>query len=82
MENYLIKMEFYFEIIIYDYKPFSVQTNQRLIYLKIPLYFLIENNFYVCDRYYVKQIKEYNKKQKRKANFVWTLALCIFEKYK
>jgi hypothetical protein len=26
---------------------FSVQTNQRPIYLKIPLYFLIKNNFFI-----------------------------------
>jgi len=56
---------------------FSVQTNQRLIYLKIPLYFSIKNNFFVCDWRYVKQKKENNKKQKGKENFVRTQVLGI-----
>ncbi len=56
---------------------FSVQINQILICFKIPLYFLIKNNFFICDWCYVKKKKENNKKQKGKENFVWTQVLGI-----
>jgi hypothetical protein len=73
-------MEFYFAIIINDYKRFSVQKNQRPIYLKIALNYIIKNNFFVCEWCYVRQKKENNKKQKEKIKFIWTLVLDFFQK--
>jgi hypothetical protein len=59
---------------------FSVQKDQRPIYLKIALNYLIKNNFFVYEWCYVKQKKEDNKKQKGKIKFIWTLVLDFFQK--
>jgi hypothetical protein len=78
MENYLIKMEFYFAIIINDYKSFFIaKKNKKPIYLKITLNYLIKNNFFVCEWCYVKQKKENNKNN---YIYIWALVLDFFQK--
>jgi hypothetical protein len=64
MENCLLKTEFYFAIIIYDYKPFFSANKSKAYLFENSFLFFFKNKFFAWEWCYVKQKKENNKKQK------------------